>query len=197
MIRERQRAAKPVEPGGIVGLYVWDYAGHMQVMRHFFDVATALDLRASEFDDGVKAPISRPDPLANLFSQAGLRNVAVHAIDIPTAFESFDGYWSPFFFFFFSAPKYCMSLTEKHASSLTMLYEGAFRRDRMGKSCSRRGLGRSKDGWPAEDVLAAPESQDASDSFRIVCSGAGKRQSASGSHATRSGRCPDTTSATC
>src|SRR5690606_281823 len=38
-----QEMVRVVEPGGLIGLYVWDYAGHMQVMRHFFDVATALD----------------------------------------------------------------------------------------------------------------------------------------------------------
>jgi ubiquinone/menaquinone biosynthesis C-methylase UbiE len=35
--------ARIVRPGGTVALYVWDYAGHMQVMRRFFDAATALD----------------------------------------------------------------------------------------------------------------------------------------------------------
>ncbi len=108
-----------VEPGGIVGLYVWDYAGHMQVMRHFFDVATALDPRASDFDDGVKAPICRPGPLADLFSEAGLKDVAVQAIDISTAFENFDDYWSPFLGGTGSAPKYCMSLTEKEREQLS------------------------------------------------------------------------------
>ena len=108
-----------VEPGGSIGLYVWDYAGHMQVMRHFFDVATALDPRASEFDDGLRAPICRPGPLADLFSDAGLRDVAVRAIDIPTAFDNFDDYWSPFLGGTGSAPKYCMSLTEKARKQLS------------------------------------------------------------------------------
>ncbi|HET8984651.1 MAG TPA: methyltransferase domain-containing protein, partial [Trueperaceae bacterium] len=47
-------------PGGSVGLYVWDYAGHMQAMRHFFDVATQLDPASSRFDDGLNAPVCRP-----------------------------------------------------------------------------------------------------------------------------------------
>jgi hypothetical protein len=101
------------KPGGTVALYVWDYAGHMQIMRYFFDVATALDPRASEFDDGVKAPVCRPRPLADLFSRAGLRDVEVQAIDIPAAFESFDDYWTPFLGGTGSAPKYCMSLDDE------------------------------------------------------------------------------------
>lgn len=110
--RAVQEMARVTRPGGTVALYVWDYAGHMQVMRYFFDAATALDLGASEFDDGVRAPICRPGPLAELFSRAGLRNVEVQAIDIPTAFESFDDYWTPFLGGTGSAPKYCMSLDE-------------------------------------------------------------------------------------
>ena len=101
-----------VRRGGTVALYVWDYAGHMQVMRAFFDAATALDPAACAFDDGVKAPVCRPGPLAELFARAGLAEVAVRAIDIPAAFESFEDYWAPFLGGTGSAPKYCMSLGE-------------------------------------------------------------------------------------
>ncbi|WP_353643094.1 methyltransferase domain-containing protein [Mesorhizobium sp. WSM2239] len=99
-----------VRRGGITGLYVWDYAGHMQVMRTFFDVATRLDPGASEYDDGVKAPICRPGPLQQLFERAELDEVEVRAIDIPAAFQDFDDYWSPFLGGTGSAPKYCLSL---------------------------------------------------------------------------------------
>lgn len=104
--------ARVTRPGGTVALYVWDYAGHMQVMRHFFDAATAFDPNACEFDDGVKAPVCRPGPLGELFSGAGLTDVEVRAIDIPAAFSSFDDYWTPFLGGTGSAPKYCMSLDE-------------------------------------------------------------------------------------
>ncbi len=106
-VREMSRI---VRPDGIVGLYVWDYAGHMQVMRTFFDAATALDASATDFDDGVKAPICRPGPLKELLERNGLEEVEVRAIDIPAAFESFDDYWSPFLGGTGSAPKYCASL---------------------------------------------------------------------------------------
>jgi len=109
MIGEMMRV---VRPSGTVALYVWDYAGHMQVMRHFFDAATALDPRAREFDDGVQAPVCRPGPLAELFAKAGLTGVAVQPIDVPAAFAGFDDYWAPFLGGTGSAPKYCMSLDD-------------------------------------------------------------------------------------
>lgn len=105
--------ARVVRPGGTIALYVWDYAGHMQVMRHFFDAAALLDAKARDFDDGVKAPVCRPGPLNDLFARAGLTGVDVRTIDIPAAFESFDDYWTPFLGGTGSAPKYCMSLDEE------------------------------------------------------------------------------------
>jgi trans-aconitate methyltransferase len=108
-VREMVRVVKP---GGAVALYVWDYAGHMQVMRSFFDAASELDPGAREFDDGVKAPVCRPGPLSELFRSAGLLDVEVQAIDIPTVFDSFDDYWTPFLGGTGSAPKYCMALDE-------------------------------------------------------------------------------------
>lgn len=114
-VGDKNRAAsemrRVVSSGGTVGLYVWDYAGHMQIMRYFFDAATQLDPRAQEFDDGVQAPVCRPTPLANLFEEVGLKGVEVQALDIPAAFNNFDDYWTPFLGGTGSAPKYCTSLS--------------------------------------------------------------------------------------
>lgn len=104
--------ARIVKPGGMVASYVWDYAGHMQVMRYFFDAAKRFDERSADFDDGIRAPICRPKPLTAAFRQAGLENVEVAALDIPTPFQNFDDYWTPFLGGTGSAPKYCMSLEE-------------------------------------------------------------------------------------
>lgn len=101
-----------VRPGGTVASYVWDYAGHMQIMRYFFDTALEFDPGASEYDDGVNAPICRPQPLMDMFKAAGLVDVETTAIDIPTPFVDFDDYWAPFLGGTGSAPKYCMSLDE-------------------------------------------------------------------------------------
>lgn len=104
--------ARVVRPGGTVSAYVWDYAGHMQIMRYFFDTAIDFDTASADYDDGIRAPICRPAPLAGAFRTAGLQEVAVEAIDIATPFETFDDYWAPFLGGTGSAPKYCMSLDE-------------------------------------------------------------------------------------
>jgi SAM-dependent methyltransferase len=102
--------ARVVRPGGEVALYVWDYAGRMELMRRFWDAAIALDTRAVELDEGRRFPICRPEALHRLFEGAGLTQVETRAIDVPTTFRDFDDYWAPFLGGQAPAPAYCMSL---------------------------------------------------------------------------------------
>ena len=106
------------QPGGAVAGYVWDYAGQMQLMRHFWDAAVALDPAALELDEGRRFPICQPDVLETLFRGAGLDDVIVRPIDIPTAFRDFDDYWSPFLGAAGPAANYATSLPEEHRSAL-------------------------------------------------------------------------------
>ena len=62
-----------VRAGGTVAVYVWDYAGKMELMRYFWDAAVVLDPTALEFDEGRRFPICQPSPLAELFKNAGLQ----------------------------------------------------------------------------------------------------------------------------
>jgi SAM-dependent methyltransferase len=104
--------ARVVRPGSIVAAYLWDYAGAMQFMRHFWDVAAALDPAAAALDEGRRFPICQPEPLAALFSGAGMQDVTVRAVDVPTVFRNFDDFWSPFLGGQGPAPGYTMSLPE-------------------------------------------------------------------------------------
>jgi SAM-dependent methyltransferase len=114
-IREMVRA---VRPGGTVALYVWDYAGEMQLMRRFWDAAAALDPEAVELDEGVRFPICRPERLAALFRDAGLGAIVTRPIDVRTVFTDFDDYWSPFLGGQGPAPGYCMGLSEARRAAL-------------------------------------------------------------------------------
>jgi SAM-dependent methyltransferase len=108
--------ARAVRPGGVVAVYVWDYAGRMDLMRHFWNAATALDPAA--VDEGPRFPICHPDRLAEVFGAAGLGGVQARALDIQTHFRDFDDYWSPFLGGQGPAPAYAMSLGEERRAAL-------------------------------------------------------------------------------
>lgn len=104
--------------GGTVAAYVWDYAGRMELMRHFWDAAVERDPQAAGLDEGVRFPLCRPEPLEDLFAEAGLNQVATRPIDIGTTFANFDDYWQPFLGGQGPAPAYVMSLDDEARARL-------------------------------------------------------------------------------
>lgn len=113
-----------VLPGGAVGVYVWDYAGEMQLMRVFWDAAVELDPSAGELDEGRRFGVCRPEPLRDLFESAGLEEVEVRAIDVPTRFRDFEDFWEPFLGGQGPAPGYAASLDEERRGALRELIRG-------------------------------------------------------------------------
>ena len=116
--RALSEMARVAKPGSKVGVYVWDYAGEMQMVRHFWDAAIALDPAALTLDQANRFPICRPEPLEQLFRESGLLDVEVRAIDVPTVFHNFEDYWSPFLGGQGAAPTYAVSLDEEQRISL-------------------------------------------------------------------------------
>jgi SAM-dependent methyltransferase len=114
-VREMTRA---VRRGGTVAVYVWDYAGEMQLMRRFWDAAVLLDPAARDLDEGQRFPICQLERLLALWRDAGLVNTAVRVIDIPTVFRDFADYWMPFLGGQGPAPGYCVSLSEAERGAL-------------------------------------------------------------------------------
>ncbi|THF86533.1 methyltransferase domain-containing protein [Deinococcus sp. KSM4-11] len=110
--------ARVVRPGGRVAAYVWDYAGGMQLLRAFWDAVTALDPAAGTLDEGRRFPLCQPQPLAELFRAAGLVDVTVGPIDVPTPFRTFDEYWTPFLGGEGPAPGYTMTLDDARRDAL-------------------------------------------------------------------------------
>lgn len=110
--------ARVARPGGTVAAYVWDYAEGMQLMRHFWDAASALDPKAKELDEGRRFWLCKPEPLSRLFLSAGLEDVEVRAIEVPTYFRDFDEYWSPFLGGQGPAPSYALLLSEERRAAL-------------------------------------------------------------------------------
>jgi SAM-dependent methyltransferase len=110
--------ARVTRPGGTVAAYIWDYAGDMQFLRHFWHAAGEVDPRARELDEGARFPICRPEPLRALFVRAGLADVTVVPVDVPTVFHDFDDLWNPFLGGQAPAPAYVMSLSEPDRDAL-------------------------------------------------------------------------------
>jgi SAM-dependent methyltransferase len=105
-------------PHGKVAAYVWDYSGGMQMMRHFWDVAVALNPADAALDQAERFPLCQPEPLKALFQDAGLSSIAVRAIDIPTVFRDFDDYWLPFLGRQGAAPTYLASLGDEKSAQI-------------------------------------------------------------------------------
>ena len=114
-LAEMRRAARP---GRTVAAYVWDYPGEMQLLGHFWDAAVALFPAARALHEGMRFDFCRPDPLRALFADAGLRDVAVEPIVVPTDFAGFDALWAPFLSGTGPGPAYAMSLSDEDRAAL-------------------------------------------------------------------------------
>ena len=100
------------EDGGVVAAYVWDYAGRMELIRWFWDVARELDPAAEALDEAVRFPDCTPEALTWRFAAAGLLDVETTGFEVPTVFLDFDDFWAPFLGGQGPAPAYAMSLEE-------------------------------------------------------------------------------------
>jgi SAM-dependent methyltransferase len=114
-VAEMRRTARA---GGVIGSYVWDYAGKMELMRYFWDAAVALDPAAADLDEGLRFPLCNPEQLTQLFARAGVQRIETTAIDIPTVFRDFDDYWQPFLGGQGPAPSYANSLSGERRDAL-------------------------------------------------------------------------------
>lgn len=104
--------------GGVVAAYVWDYAEGMEFLRVFWEEAVKLNPSASHLAERHRFPLCRPDPLTELFVQAGLADVEVVTFDIANVFPDFDAYWSPFLGGTGPAPSYVGTLDTKARTGL-------------------------------------------------------------------------------
>jgi len=106
------------KPGGRIGIFLWDYADRMQMLRTFWDVAVELDPNAKEFDEGVRFPLCEEGRLESLVTEAGLRKVEASPIEVETIFQSFDDYWNPFLGGIGPVGTYTMNLDQNDRAKL-------------------------------------------------------------------------------
>jgi SAM-dependent methyltransferase len=123
--RAVQEMVRVTRPGGILAAYVWDYAGKMEYLRHFWDAAAEIDPSAPALDEGVRFPLCHPERLKDLFEASGLRQIAVQAIDADMLFRDFDDFWIPFLGGQGPAPGFVKSLTAERRDALRELLRTA------------------------------------------------------------------------
>jgi len=115
--------------GGLVAACVWDYAGRMEFLRHFWESAAAIDPRARELDEGRRFPICRPEALEALFRGGGLRDVACQSIEIAMRFPEFADFWRPFLGGTGPAPSYVAGLESRQRDALAEHLEHSLPRE--------------------------------------------------------------------
>jgi SAM-dependent methyltransferase len=96
---------------GLVAAYVWDYAGGVKFLHHFWQAAGELDPSAHELDEARRFAGFGPEALAAHFRSSGMGEVAVEALSLPTVFAGFDDYWQPLLGRTGPAPSYVASLS--------------------------------------------------------------------------------------
>lgn len=107
--------------GGTVALYIWDYAGKMELLNQFWDAAIELDSGAMNLHEGARFPDSNAEVLNTYFENVGFANIETIPIEVCTLFRDFDDYWEPFLGGQGPAPSYLLSLSESDRSKLKNL----------------------------------------------------------------------------
>jgi ubiquinone/menaquinone biosynthesis C-methylase UbiE len=110
--------SQAIKNGGTVAAYVWDYSGQMEMMRHFWNAAIAVDPAASEMDSGQRFTICEPNNLRALFESADLKAVELIPIDVQTRFKNFDDYWLPFLGAQGSVSKYLGGINDESRNAI-------------------------------------------------------------------------------
>jgi SAM-dependent methyltransferase len=111
-VREMHRVARP---GGVVAACVWDHE-RMEMLRTFWDSAVVLDPDAPT--EARRMRFGTPDELRELWTGAGLDEVATDSLEVTERCRSFDDYWEPFTAGVGPGGSYCASLDDAAREAL-------------------------------------------------------------------------------
>jgi SAM-dependent methyltransferase len=120
-VPDRRRALaemiRVTKPGGVLSAAVWEYGEGMEMLRVFWDEATALDPAIAPRDER-HMPLCRQGELSAFFRAANLDAVAETALVATLRFASFDDYWEPFQLGQGPAGAYVAKLSSAHQARL-------------------------------------------------------------------------------
>ena len=100
---------------GVVAACVWDHGGGQGPLSLFWQAAHELD---PDVADESKLPGVREGHLAELFEEAGLRELERAVLDATVEHESFDDWWEPFTLGVGPAGSYAAGLDERRRLEL-------------------------------------------------------------------------------
>jgi SAM-dependent methyltransferase len=92
-VRGLREMARVTRAGGVVAACVWDHAGEQGPLHAFWEAARELD---PDVADESQLPGTREGHLAELFAEAGLRDVENGALTVAVEHPSFEDWWEPF-----------------------------------------------------------------------------------------------------
>ena len=119
-VREMARVTRP---GGTVAACVWDYAGGMTLLRAFWDAAREVDPeRAAAADEGTVMRWCAEGELAELWREAGLRDVRSGGLVVRAGYADFEDLWSPLPSGIAPSGAFCASLDDDRRAALHDAY---------------------------------------------------------------------------
>lgn len=97
-----------LRPGGTVAACVWDFAEGMQLIRAFWDAASAVDREAPDEDRVMR--FGRAGEIAEWLSGAHFADVAETTLTVTSSYRDFDELWSGLLAGVGPAGSYCVGL---------------------------------------------------------------------------------------
>jgi SAM-dependent methyltransferase len=114
--------ARVTRPGGVVASCVWDYAGEMTLLRAYWDAAREVEPeRGARADEG-NMPWCAEGELAELWTDAGLRDVRLGSFVVRARYADFEDLWSPFPSGVGPGGAFCKSLDDERRAALHDAY---------------------------------------------------------------------------
>jgi ubiquinone/menaquinone biosynthesis C-methylase UbiE len=92
-VRGLEEMARVTRPGGVVAACVWDHAGGKTPLAPFWAAVHEVDPEAAD-ESGMAG--GREGHLAELFKQAGLREIEQTSLPVQVEHASFGEWWEPF-----------------------------------------------------------------------------------------------------
>jgi SAM-dependent methyltransferase len=109
-------AQRVLRPGGTFAACVWDFADGMEMLRHFWDAALAVDPEAP--DEASTLRFGGRGEIAELLAASGFGDVVESTLAVSSIYESFDELWSGFLAGIGPAGSYCLSLPDDRRAEM-------------------------------------------------------------------------------